>query len=77
MSENKEKKARTVAEIQQEYQVLCVRSGHTQYQIATMSKDLELLNSSMRDLNFEAAAVQAQQSNAEAAKVEGGEANGA
>lgn len=69
-----EKKSRTVAEIQQEYQGLCLRSGHLQYQINTLSKDLDLLNNTMRDLNFEASAVQqaeAEKSAAEAPKPEG------
>jgi len=59
-----EKKTRTVAEIQQEYQGLCFKAGHLQYQISALSKDLELLNSTMRDLNFEAASVQAKESEA-------------
>lgn len=64
---SEEKKARTVAEISQEYQGLCTRSGHLQYQINTMQKDLDLLNSTMRDLNFEAAAVQQKEAAAKAA----------
>jgi hypothetical protein len=58
MSEIK-KPARSVSDIQDEYSKLCFKAGHLQYQISALSKDLELLNSTMRDLNFEAAAAQA------------------
>lgn len=51
-----EKKLRPVAEIQAEYQNLCTKAGHTQYQIITLSKDLDLLNETLRNLNLEAAA---------------------
>jgi hypothetical protein len=54
-----EKKERTVPEISQEYSGLCTKAGHLQYQINTLQKDLELLNGTLRDLNLEAAAVQA------------------
>jgi len=54
---SEEKKARTIGEIQGEYQTLCTKAGHIQYQISTLNKDLDLLNTSMRDLNFEAAKV--------------------
>lgn len=57
-TENKPKQ-RSVAEIQQEYTGLALRSGQLQYQIFTFNKDLELLNKQMRDLNFEAAAAKA------------------
>lgn len=60
------KKKRSVQEIQQEYSGLCMRAGHTQYQIATLEKELALVNESLRDLNFEAAA--AQQAEAEVKK---------
>lgn len=50
---------RPVSEIQSEYTGLCARAGNLQYQIVTLSKDLEQLNSKLRDLNFEAAASQA------------------
>lgn len=53
-----EKKAeRTIEVVQNEYTALAVKSGQLQYQIYTFKKDLELLNSKMRDLNFEAAAL--------------------
>ncbi len=62
------KPARTVEAIQNEYTQLCVRAGHTQYQIAQLQKDLELMNRSLRDLNLEAATVQAKNLAADAAK---------
>jgi septal ring factor EnvC (AmiA/AmiB activator) len=49
------KAPRTVQEIQNEYSNLCAKAGHLQYQIATLGKDLDLLNAQLRDLNFEAA----------------------
>lgn len=52
-------KKRTIPEIQQEYQNACLRAGHLQYQVFTLSNDLEMLNSTLRDLNLEAAAVKA------------------
>ncbi len=59
-------KSRTVAEISAEYSQGCTKAGHLQYQISAMSKDLDTLNQTLRDLNFEAAS--AQQKEAEAAK---------
>lgn len=59
-----DKKSRTIPEIQQEYQNLCLKAGHLQYQVYNHTRDLEMINSELRDLNLEAAAVQA----AEAAK---------
>lgn len=56
---NEEKKSRSLEEIQQEYQNLCLKAGHLQYQISAISKDLELVNGQLREINFEAAAVQA------------------
>lgn len=49
-----ETKKRTVDEIQQEYTQLCARAGHLQYNLHTLTADLELLNGQLRDLNFEA-----------------------
>lgn len=49
-----DKPQRTVAEIQQEYAQVCTRAGHLQYQLYTLTKDLELINSTLRDLNIEA-----------------------
>lgn len=58
------KPERTVQQIQEEYQQLAFRAGNNQYQIYTLERDLDVLNSKMRELNFEAAAAQ----QAEAAK---------
>lgn len=51
MSENK----RSVDDVRIEYSKLCTKAGHLQYQITTLSKELEVLNGSLRDLNLEAA----------------------
>lgn len=56
MSEAKEKAPRSIGEIQAEYQSLCTRAGDLQYKVFIFSKDLELVNASLKDLNFEAAA---------------------
>jgi hypothetical protein len=56
MSESKEKTPRSIGEIQAEYQSLCTRAGDLQYKVFIFSKDLELVNASLKDLNFEAAA---------------------
>ena len=53
MSENK--KERTVEEIQKEYTELCAKAGHLQYSVFTLNQDLEMVNQSLRNLNFEAA----------------------
>ncbi len=58
MSES-EKKQRSVSEIQSEYQGLCMKVGHIQYQIFVLQKDLDLLNNTLRYLNLEAAAAKA------------------
>lgn len=67
MSENKK---RTVAEIQSEYQSGCLKAGHINYQIYTLGRDLELLNSTLRDLNLEAASAQAAEKAQETPAVE-------
>jgi prefoldin subunit 5 len=54
-----EKPNRSIEEIHQDYSRICSQAGHVQYQIAVLSKDLELLNSQLKDLNLEAAKVQA------------------
>lgn len=56
-----EKPKRSIPEIQGEYQTLCTKAGHVQYQIFTLSKDLEMMNQELRDLNLEAAAVKAEE----------------
>lgn len=67
MSQTKEFKApRPLAQIQQEYQQVTSRAGHTQYQIYTLNRDLQAFNETLRDLNFEAVA--SQNAEAEAAK---------
>jgi hypothetical protein len=65
MAEN-EKKPRSVSEIQGEYASLCTRAGDLQYRIFTFTKDLELLNQTLKDLNFEAAASRAAEVKAKA-----------
>lgn len=62
-------KEKTYQDLQQEYTALCNKAGHLQYQIFGYQKDLDLINSELRELNFKAAAVQAreQQKSAEAA----------
>lgn len=51
-----DKPVRSFAQIQEEYQKLCYRAGHIQYQVYTYQRDLDSLNSTLRDLNIEAAA---------------------
>lgn len=55
---------RTIAEIQQEYQGLCLKAGHLQYQVFTLKKDLALVNDELRDLNLEASQVKAEEERA-------------
>lgn len=55
MSEEK-KSPRSVPEIQQEYQSLCTKVGHFEYQVFALQKEIALAKESLRDLNFEAAA---------------------
>lgn len=52
-----ETKKRTKEAIAREYSELCTKAGHAAYQIATIQKDIDLMQSTMRDLNLEAAAV--------------------
>lgn len=58
---------RSIVEIQTEYQNLCLKAGHLQYQVYTFGKDLDMVNQELRDLNLEAAAIKAQEAKAEAA----------
>lgn len=69
------KEPRPIDEVQKEYQALCVRAGHIQYQIFALGKDLEVLNETLRDLNLEAAASQQSQPAAEPTKTEEAPAN--
>jgi hypothetical protein len=48
-------KTKTLDDITKEYAEGCTKAGHLQYQIHVLSKDLEVLNGVLRDLNFEAA----------------------
>jgi hypothetical protein len=52
------KEPRKLAEIQQDYHNTCARAGHLRYQIEGLGKDLDLVLSTLRDLNFEAVAQQ-------------------
>ncbi len=54
MSEEKKEK-RNKQQISIEYSQGCTKAGHLQYQIATLQKDLAMLNDHLRDLNIEAA----------------------
>lgn len=47
------KAPRSSNDVKSEYANLCLRAGNLQYEIATKEKDLELINASLRDLNFE------------------------
>ncbi len=58
MSESN-KSHRSIEEIQKDYQNLCLKAGHVQYQVVTLKKDLEMMNEQLRDLNLEAAAAHA------------------
>ena len=48
---------RTKVEIEREYANICSRLGHCTYQIGVLGKDADLMQSTLRDLNLEAAAV--------------------
>ena len=52
-------KVRTIEDVQREYQQTCVRAGHLQYQVYGLTKDLEMVNKQLLDLNLEAAGIQA------------------
>lgn len=60
MSED-QKKDRSVQDCQNDYQNMCLKAGHLQYQIFTLKKDLELVNESLRDVNLEAAGIKAKE----------------
>ena len=61
MSEDQKAPARTYQDIQNQYTSLCNKAGHLNYQVRTHTKDLELIYDALRDLNFEAAALQAKE----------------
>jgi len=52
-----ETKKRTLEDIRNEYSQMCAKAGHLQYQIAELSKDLGVMNTQLRDLNFEATTI--------------------
>lgn len=52
-----EPKSRSLQEIQAEYQQVCARAGHLQYQIDIGKEELSGLNLRLKDLNNEAAAL--------------------
>lgn len=56
-----EKKNRTIEEIHKEYTQLCAKAGHLGYQIDALTKDQVLVHEQLRELNFEAAALNAKQ----------------
>lgn len=60
-----EAKKRTVDDVKQEYSSLCAKAGHLQYQIHVHTKGLELVNTELRELNFEAAKIVAETPKAE------------
>ena len=66
-----EKKERTKEDIQLEYSQLCARAGQLHYQVYALSKDLELVDKALLDLNLEAAKMDkdAAEAKAAAAKV--------
>ncbi len=49
---------RTLDDCQKQYQNLCLQAGHIQYQIDALSKDLRLINDTLRDVNLEAKKLQ-------------------
>lgn len=65
---NEQKPSRTLDVVHKEYTNACFKAGNLQYQISALSKDLGLLNDTMRELNFEAAAIKAAEKPAEGAE---------
>lgn len=61
-------KSRSMEEIQSEYNGLCLRAGHLQYQIAAHEQDLELINQQLRSLNLEASVLVEKQKSSESAE---------
>lgn len=56
---------RTLAEVTQEYSNLCAKAGNLQYQIQVFGEDLKLVNEQLKELNFEAAKIKAEQEKSE------------
>lgn len=50
---------RSMKEVEQEYSQLILKAGQLQYQVKIGQDDLSLLNEQLKDLNFEAAAINA------------------
>lgn len=48
---------RTREVIEADYARLCAKAGHLQYQMAAFSKELETINTRLKELNQEAAAL--------------------
>lgn len=61
------KPARTLRDVQLDYQNACLKAGQMQYQKAMLEEDLRLLNNAIKDINLEAAHLQSVA--AEAAKL--------
>lgn len=59
------KPLRTIPEVQKDYAVLLQRAGELQYLISVNQKDLATLNEQIRELNFEAAKINAANAKAE------------
>ena len=55
-----EKKSRSMQELQQDYQAQSLRAGHLAYQIDALKKELAAVFDMQRDLNLEAAKVEAE-----------------
>lgn len=64
----KKQSPRALADIQQEYQQLCLKSGQFQYQKYVLERDLEVANKRLFEINSEAA--ERNQLDAEAQKAE-------
>lgn len=67
---SEENNTRTVESISREYSNGCVKAGDLQYKISVMSEDLSLLNKTLKDLNFEAASLQAKTASEAKAKAD-------
>lgn len=69
---SEEKVERTLNDVQQDYLKAAAQAGEMQYKAVRLSKDLEVVNKILLDLNLEAASIQARDATraAEAAKSE-------
>lgn len=50
---------RDLETIQNQYQGLCLKLGHLEYQVYVFNKDIEMIKSTLRDINLEASAAKA------------------